>query len=270
MNLAELKRRLSADRQAGFTPFLIVGTAGTVDTGAIDDLDGLARLAKRDGVWFHIDGAFGALGVLSPDLKPLLAGIERADSIALDFHKSAQVQYDAGLALVRDAATLKATFSSPAAYLAREVRGIAAGHPWPVDLGPDLSRGFRALKVWMTLKVYGTERLGEMIRSRCELAKRLAQRIENESELELLAPVTLNVVCFRFAAGGIDLDELNREIVADLQEGGVAVPSTTRLAGRLAIRAALINHRIEWNDLEALVDGVLAIGRRRVARQTSA
>ena len=161
MNLAELEARLSADRQTGLTPFLVVGTAGTVDTGAIDDLDGLARLARREGIWFHVDGAFGALGVLSPELKPMLSGIERADFIALDFHKSAQVQYDAGLALVRDRATLTATFASPAAYLAREERGIAAGHPWPVDFGPDLSRGFRALKVWMTLKTYGTERLGE-------------------------------------------------------------------------------------------------------------
>ena len=146
--------------------------------GAIDDLDGLARLARREGIWFHVDGAFGALGVLSPELKPMLSGIERADFIALDFHKSAQVQYDAGLALVRDRATLTATFASPAAYLAREERGIAAGHPWPVDFGPDLSRGFRALKVWMTLKTYGTERLGESIRYRCELARRLAERIE--------------------------------------------------------------------------------------------
>lgn len=268
MEVAALEARLSADREAGLTPFLIVGTAGTVDTGAIDNLDALADLAEREKLWFHIDGAFGALGVLSPELKPLLSGVDRAHSIALDFHKSAQVQYDAGMALVRDKAALMAAFASPAAYLARETRGIAAGHPWPVDFGPDLSRGFRALKIWMTLKTYGTERMGDMIRYRCELASRLARRIETERDLELMAPVALNVVCFRFNDGReTDLDELNREIVADLQEGGIAIPSTTRLDGKLAIRAALINHRIEWCDLEALVDGVLDIGRRRTAAE---
>jgi glutamate/tyrosine decarboxylase-like PLP-dependent enzyme len=265
MDVAALEAQLAADRAAGHVPFLIVGTAGTVDTGAIDNLDVLADLAEREKLWFHIDGAFGALAVLSPDLRPLLSGLERAHSVALDFHKSAQVQYDAGMALVRDKAALMAAFASPAAYLARETRGIAAGHPWPVDFGPDLSRGFRALKVWMTLKTYGTERLGEMIRYRCELARRLAERIEAEPELELMAPVALNIVCFRFNDGReADLDELNREIVADLQESGVAIPSTTRLDGKLAIRAALISHRIEWCDLEALVDGVLDIGRKRM------
>jgi aromatic-L-amino-acid decarboxylase len=264
MDLTILERQFSADRQSGCIPFLIVGTAGTVDTGAIDDLDALARLSRREKIWFHIDGAFGALCVLSPHLKPLVFGIERADSIALDFHKWAQVQYDAGLVLVRDGAAHAATFASPAAYLAREVRGLAAGHPWPVDFGPDLSRGFRALKVWMTLKTYGTERLGEVIEDSCKLARRMARRVETESELELLAPVALNIVCFRFKAGPEhELDLLNREIVADLQENGIAVPSTTVLDGKLAIRAALINHRVSWDDLKALVEGVLSFGRRR-------
>src|SRR5262249_24373402 len=142
---------------AGLTPFLVVGTAGTVDRGAIDDLAGLGRIADREELWFHVDGAFGALCVLSPELKPLVSGIEKADSVALDFHKWGQVQSDAGLVLVRDPVAHAAAFASPAAYLARETRGIAAGHPWPVDFGPDLSRGFRALKVWMTLRAYGTE-----------------------------------------------------------------------------------------------------------------
>jgi len=266
MDLAVLEKQLSANRQAGCIPFLIVGTAGTVDTGAIDDLQGLASVAAREKVWFHVDGAFGALCVLSPDLKPLVSGIERADSIALDFHKWAQVQYDAGLVLVRDRDAHMATFASPATYLARETRGLAAGYPWPVDFGPDLSRGFRALKVWMTLKTYGAERIGKAIQQSCEMAQRLARRVEQESELELLAPVGLNIVCFRFrAAPEHNLDFLNREIVADLQENGAAVPSTTKLDGKLAIRAALINHRIQWDDLEALVEGVLNFGRKRAA-----
>jgi aromatic-L-amino-acid/L-tryptophan decarboxylase len=271
MDLGLLERRISEDRQSGFVPFMIVGTAGSVDTGAIDDLDGLAQLAERVGAWFHVDGAFGALCVLASELKPLVAGIERAHSVALDFHKWAQVQYDAGLIVVRDGAAHMAAFASPAAYLARETRGIAAGHPWPVDFGPDLSRGFRALKVWMTLKTYGTERLGEVIRRSCELAKGLARRVEEEEELELLAPVTLNIVCFRFSApNGIDADALNREITADLQESGIAVPSTTVVNGKLAIRAALINHRIGEADLEMLVKAVLEFGRKRTAYATRA
>jgi aromatic-L-amino-acid decarboxylase len=271
IDTAELAERIAADRRSGLVPFLIVGTAGTVDVGAIDDLDRMAQLAERENIWFHVDGAFGALCALSPKLKPLIFGIERAHSIAFDFHKWAQVQYDAGLILVRDGAAHAATFASPAAYLARELRGIASGHPWPVDFGPDLSRGFRALKVWMTLKAYGSERLGQMVLQSCELAQRLARRIAGERELELLAPVALNIVCFRFRGGeGLDLDTLNREIVADLQEGGIAVPSTTMLAGKLAIRAALINHRTEWQDLEALVDGVLDLGRRRIEAQAPA
>jgi glutamate/tyrosine decarboxylase-like PLP-dependent enzyme len=263
MELALLAKEIAADRRSGHIPFMIVGTAGSVDTGAIDDLDALASLAERERLWFHVDGAFGALCVLSPKLKPLVAGIERAHSVALDFHKWGQVQYDAGLIVVRDGAAHAEAFASPAAYLARETRGIAAGHPWPVDFGPDLSRGFRALKVWMTLKTYGTERLAKVLEHSCGLALRLRDRIVAEPELELLAPVALNIVCFRYrGADSADLNELNRRIVSDLQEDGVAIPSTTVLNGTLAIRAALVNHRIQWRDLEVLIEEVLSRGRR--------
>ncbi len=259
IDLAGLENTIAADRRKGFTPFLVVGTAGTVDTGAIDDLAGLATLAHREKLWLHVDGAYGALAILAPDLAPRLAGLERADSVAFDFHKWGQVPYDAGFILVRDATLHRDTFAAPAAYLRRETRGLAAGSPWPCDFGPDLSRGFRALKTWFTLKVHGTDALGAMISRSCTLARYLASRIEASRELELLAPVGLNIVCFGYRSAAAD--EVNARIVADLHESGIVAPSTTTVGGRLAIRAAIVNHRTGPGDIDALVEATLAFGR---------
>ena len=233
-----------------------------MDTGAIDDLDGLAEIASEQRMWLHVDGAYGALGILAPEIAPRLAGIEAADSLAFDFHKWGQVPYDAGFVLVRDGELHRKAFASPAAYLERETRGLAAGSPWPCDFGPDLSRGFRALKTWFTLKVYGLEALGQTIARTCELARYLEQRVTESDELELLAPVSLNIVCFRYRCP--DADRVNARIVVDLQEAGVCAPSTTRINGELAIRAAITNHRTVRPDIDALVDATLAIGRRPV------
>jgi aromatic-L-amino-acid decarboxylase len=261
MRLDLLQEAIAADRVAGRIPFLVVGTAGTVDCGAIDDLAGAAEIAARERIWFHVDGAFGATAALSPRYRPLLRGIERADSLAFDFHKWAQVPYDAGCVLVRDPGLHIATFAQSLAYLTQEVRGLAGNPPWPRDLGPDLSREFRALKIWMTLKAYGTEAIARVVESGCAVARHLAARIAREPTLELLAPVTLNIVCFRVRAGAADIDALNRDIVADLQEAGIAAPSTTTIDGKLAIRAALFNHRTIAADADALVDGVLQFAR---------
>jgi len=259
IDLQKLEHAIEADRAAGFTPFLVVGTAGTVDTGAIDDLGGLADLARRHGLWFHVDGAFGALAILAPDLAPRLAGIERADSLAFDFHKWAQVPYDAGFVLVRDGALHRQAFASPASYLRRETRGLAAGSDWPCDFGPDLSRGFRAFKTWFTLKVFGLEALGEVVSRTCALARYLEARIAATPELELLAPVELNIVCFRYRAE--DANRLNARIVVELQESGIVAPSTTLLGGRLAIRAAIVNHRTGETEIDELVEHTLTRGR---------
>ncbi len=256
MDLDALQAAVAADRERGLRPFLVIGTAGTVDTGAIDDLAGIADLARREGLWFHVDGAFGALAILAPDLAPLLRGIQRVDSLALDFHKWGQVPYDAGFVLVRDGDLQRRTFAAPAAYLRPADRGLAGGSPWPCDFGPDLSRGFRALKTWFTLQVHGTRRIGAMISHTCRLARYLGARIQVEPELELLAPVTLNIVCFR--RRGPDPDALNLRIVTELQEAGIAAPSTTRLDGQLAIRAAIVNHRTRAGDIDALVAAVLS------------
>src|ERR1019366_8964796 len=146
-----------------------------------------------------------------------------------------------GFILVRDGALHHGTFASPAAYLRRHTRGLAAGSPWPCDFGPDLSRGFRALKTWFTIKAYGTEKLGDMISSSCALAEYMKQRIQGEPALELLAPVALNIVSY-------------------LQESGIAAPSTTTINGCLAIRAAIVNHRTLRTDIDALIDATLAFG----------
>ena len=196
---------------------------------------------------------------MSPEIAPRLAGIGSADSIAFDFHKWGQVPYDAGFLLVRDGEQHRQAFAQPAAYLRREARGLAAGAVWPCDLGPDLSRGFRALKTWFTLKTFGTNRLGAVIARSCALAKYLETRVLAEPRLELLAPVNLNIVCFRYRAA----EEINREIVADIQESGIAAPSSTTLDGRFAIRAAIVNHRTDESDIDALVAAGLEVGGQR-------
>jgi aromatic-L-amino-acid decarboxylase len=261
IDIAALRSQIACDREAGLKPFLVVASAGTVDIGAFDDLAALAALCREEELWFHVDGAFGALGILSPAIAPLLKGIEDADSIALDFHKWGQVPYDAGFLMVRDGERHRQAFAAPAAYLRRETRGLAAGSLWPCDLGPDLSRGFRALKTWFTLKTYGTEKLGAVITRTCALAGYLEARILAEPRLELLAPVNLNIVCFRYRAA--DADKVNGGIVIDIQESGIAAPSTTVLDGQLAIRAAIVNHRTDSGDIDALISAVLEFGGQR-------
>lgn len=264
MDLAALRAAIAADRAAGLEPFIVIGTAGTVDTGAIDDLDGIADIAAREGLWFHVDGAFGALAMLSSALRSSLRGLERADSLAFDFHKWAQVPYDAGCILVRAPGRQAAAFAQSLAYLSREDRGLAGNAPWFCDLGPDLSRGFRALKVWMTLGTYGTDRMGLMVDECCAVARHLARRVDAEPLLERLAPVGLNIVCFRVRVPGVDLDWLNGELVKDLHESGVAAPSTTTVAGVRAIRAAIVNHRTVAADADAMIDALLRLLAERL------
>ena len=255
IDVIKLRQAIRADRAAGHQPFLIIASAGTVDTGAIDDLNAIASLCQDEGLWFHLDGAFGALAKLSPELAPRLAGIEAADSIAFDFHKWGQVPYDAGFLLVRDATQHLDAFSSPAAYLRRETRGMAAGACWPCDLGPDLSRGFRALKTWFTLKTFGLAQIGATIARSCELARYLEARISAEPRLELLAPAQLNIVCYRYKAA--DSDRFNADLAIAIQQSGTAAPSTTTINGHLAIRACITNHRTQPSDIDALIRATL-------------
>ena len=258
MDCVALQAAIAADRAAGLLPFFVTATAGSVDVGAVDPLAQIGAIAAREQLWFHVDGAFGALAMLSPTLAPKLAGIELADSIAFDFHKWAQVPYDAGYILVRDSALHYQTFASPAAYLQRDTRGLAGGSPWPCDFGPDLSRGFRALKTWFTISVYGARQLGEMIATTCQLARDFAAQIDQQPQLERMAPVALNIVCFRYRS--VDADQVNRRIVIALHESGVAAPSTTSVNGQLVIRVAIVNHRTDADDLQRLLQAIVELG----------
>ncbi|WP_119422379.1 pyridoxal phosphate-dependent decarboxylase family protein [Desertibaculum subflavum] len=264
IRLDRLDAAIAADRRAGLRPFLLVGTAGTVNTGAVDDLERLAGIAVRHQLWFHVDGAFGALAALSPRLRSRLAGIEHADSIAFDFHKWAHVPYDAGFLLVRDPDAHKRTFANPAAYLARAPEGLAAGETWPCDLGPDLSRGFRALKVWFTFQTFGADHIGAAIEHCCAVAQHLERRLRGSALFELAAPVGLNIVCWR-VHGAAD-DGIHQAIAMELQKQGIAVPSLTTLDGRPALRAAIVNHRTDKRHIDAFVEAMSALAERKLRK----
>ena len=269
MDTSALERMIAADKVAGRQPFLVSATAGTVNTGAIDNLDAIADVCREHSLWMHVDGAFGALAILAPDYKRSLSAIARADSVAFDFHKWLHVPYDAGCVLIKDEVAHRKSFSARREYLAALQRGLAGGDPWYCEYGPELSRGFRALKVWFTIEAYGVDRFANVIERNCEQARYLGQVVRAADYLELLSEVTLNIVCFRFTARGLmeeDLDELNAEIVADLQLQGIAAPSTTRIRGRLAIRVALSNHRTQIEDLDTLAAEVCRLGKAAICR----
>jgi glutamate/tyrosine decarboxylase-like PLP-dependent enzyme len=267
VDVAAMERMIAEDRAAGHRPFCIIGTAGTVQTGASDDLGALADVAAREGLWFHVDGAFGAMAKLAqvPAAQAAVRGMERADSLAFDLHKWGYLPFDVAVVLTREDRQLVETFSMQAAYLASESRGIIAqmGIHF-ADRGIELTRSFKALKAWMMMRAHGTDLLGAHIARNIAQAAYLAQLVREAPELELLAPVPLNIVNFRFVAPGrsdAELDALNREILVRLQEDGIAVPSGTTVRGRFAIRVAITNHRSGDEDFDALVAGVMGIGR---------
>jgi glutamate/tyrosine decarboxylase-like PLP-dependent enzyme len=273
MVVPELRRMIRSDRESGAEPFCVVGTAGTVNTGAIDDLEALAAICAEERLWLHVDGAFGALIMLSDRLRPRIAGAERADSIAFDFHKWMHAPYDAGCLLVRDGDAHRRAFGVTAAYLRRARRGLAGGGDWPCDFGPELSKGFRALKVWLAWKEAGSEAFARSIEANCEQAEHLADRLRREPDVVVVNRSVLSVVCFRFHRDGWDeaaLDALNEDVAADLQESGVAVPSTTRLRGRSVIRVNVTNHRTRREDLDLFVRAACEAARARFALPSTA
>jgi glutamate/tyrosine decarboxylase-like PLP-dependent enzyme len=265
IDLAALTRAIAEDRAAGRKPIAVVGNAGTVNTGAIDDLTALADLAAREQLWFHVDGAFGALAAISDQLRPLVAGMERADSVAFDLHKWLYMPYDVGCVLVRSREAHRRPFATHASYLAREARGAAPNDHDPGSLGPELSREFRGLKVWMLLQEHGLAAYARLLEQNVAQARYAAGLIHRHAELELMAPVPLNVVCLRYLGSrpgdGEALDRVNRELLIRIQERGIAVPSGTMLGGRFAIRLAITNHRTRRDDLDLFLDQVVALGR---------
>lgn len=258
MNVAELRAAIREDRAAGYRPVCVVATAGTVNTGATDDLSAIADLCTEEQIWFHVDGAFGALAYWSESLRPALRGMERADSLAFDLHKWGYMPYEVGCVLVRDGEKHRAAFATGASYLTAMDRGPAAGGLRFTERGFELTRGFKALKVWMSLKAQGVDAITRLIEQNVEQVRYLAALIEASPELELAAEVPLNVVCFRYRGAS---DEQNKEILVRLQERGIAVPSGTTLQGRFALRVANVNHRSRREDFDVLVTAVVEIGR---------
>src|SRR5207237_2843059 len=214
-------------------------------------------------LWFHVDGAFGALAAIAPPLRHLVAGLEQADSVAFDLHKWMYLPYEVGCTLVRDQAAHRATFTVNPAYLASFDRGIAAGGFPFAERGVQLSRGFRALKVWMSFKTHGLNAFAQLIEQNVLQAHYLAGLVTKHPRLELLAPAPLNVVCFRFTVPGATeqrLNEINKEILLRIQESGLAIPSHTMLEGKFAIRAAVTNHRRRREDFDLLARAVVETG----------
>ena len=273
LDLGALRAAVAADRRAGFQPLCAIGNAGTVNAGATDDLEGLAEICAAEDLWLHVDGAFGALAWLCPELRPQLAGLQRADSLAFDLHKWMYLPFEVGCIFTRSEAEQFATFQVDSEYLQPAARGTRSGRTrWHSDYGPQLTRGFRALKVWLSLKEHGVDRYARIIRQNVEQARYLARRVEAEPRLELVGPVPLNVVCFRYRRSGLDLEQLNAlnaELLADLQEGGRVVVSHTVLDGRFVLRAAITNHRSRRDDFDVLVDEVLRLGEAASAPRAS-
>ena len=269
MDVRHLNELLKEDKEAGHIPFCVVANVGTVNTAAIDPLEEIFLTCMRYNTWFHIDGAFGALVKLLPEYQKQLACISLADSIAFDLHKWMHIPYDAGVVLVKDASKHRRSFALQPDYISHHERGIAAGPELASNFGFDLSRGFKALKVWMTLKEHGLDKFRRLIRQNLRQAKYLEHLIQQQDNLELMAPVSMNIVCFRYKPGKItdeQLNELNKEILMRLQEEGIAAPSGTRLNGNECIRAAIVNHRSKQKDFDILVREVLRIGKA-IAKQ---
>ncbi len=265
VDVAALATAIAADRAAGLIPACVIGNGGTINTGAVDDLGALAELCEREDLWFHVDGAIGAVAAIAPRFGHYLAGIERADSVALDLHKWLHVPFEAGCALVRDRSQQRAAFALTPEYLERTSRGLASGPLWFSEFGPQLSRGFRALKVWLSFKEHGLDKFGRLIDQNIDQAQELARLVAARPGFELMAPVKLNIVCFRYRPRHLPEDRwnaFNEELLIRLHESGIAAPSYTTLGGRYCLRAALCNHRTQPNDLVMLVDAVADIAAK--------
>ena len=265
-----LERMIEADRAAGARPFCVIGNAATINTGAVDDLDAIASVSARQGLWFHVDGAIGALLALAPQHRHLVRGMERADSVTLDLHKWLHIPFEAACVLVRDRKAHRDAFALTPEYLERAARGLASGNLWFSEYGLQLSRGFKALKVWMSIKEHGLDKFGRLIDQNIAQAHELEALLRVESGFELMAPVATNTVCFRYNPGGLadaELNAFNEELLIRLHESGVAAPSYTTLQGRYCLRAAIVNHRTVSDDLAVMVRELTRIAGRMRAGQ---
>lgn len=262
LDMAELERAIAEDKAAGLVPLAVVGTAGSVNLGNYDNLNHLADLCEAQGIWLHVDAAFGFWSLLADaPWRDLAAGIGRAQSIATDFHKWLSVPYDCGACLISDRTLHRDTFTSRPAYLAQQDQGLAGGDLWFCDYGIELSRGFKALKVWTVLQSAGTDALGQYISDNCKQAALMAELAEASQHLELARPVISNVCCFFVNQGDPD------QIAAKLQLSGEAVFSTTVVDGRSCLRAAIVNHRTTDADIRHAIAAVEREASMRIAAE---
>ena len=264
LDVEALARMVRRDRREGRTPFMVSANAGATNTGAIDPLDAIADLCEREGLWFHVDAAYGGFAVLDEGARRSLKGIERADSVVLDPHKWLFQPYETGCLMVRDPAVLRDAFRIMPEYL--QDTDMSLEHVNFADRGLQLSRSFRALRVWMSVQMLGVEEFRVVIGRALELARRAETYIRQSTRLELLSPASLGVVCYRFRPSGVDrstLDALNREIQEEIVESGFAMVSSTRLQGDYALRLCILNYRSTWEDVRATLQRVEQIGQRR-------
>jgi len=262
MDVAALEAAIAEDRASGWKPVCVVATAGTTNTGAIDDVPAIAGICRAQDLWLHVDGCIGALLKIAPANHARVEGIEQADSLSLDPHKWMHVPFEVGCALVKDAGLHRDSLALHHAYLEEKPRGIGAGE-FLADYSFELSRSLKALKVWMALKENGVAKFGRLIDQNIAQAQYLTALVEAEPRLALMAPTTINIVCFRHVVPGADearLAALNTEIMLRLQEQGIAAPSDTTIHGRHCIRVAITNHRTRREDLDLLIREVLRLG----------
>ena len=270
IRMDHLERAVTEDRRNGLRPSIVVGTAGTVNTGAIDPLGELADFCARESLWFHVDGAYGAMAAISPRLAPLFSGMEMADSIAADPHKWLYVPYEAGATLVRGRGRLADAFRKFPEYLASDRESPFPGPAWFAERGAELSRGFKALKVWMGLKTHGRKAYASAIENDVRLANFLADEVDRRPDFERLAETVLSIANFRYRPAGRplsdeDLDRVNRKIINRLVADGSFFLAPTVLKGRTALRVAIVNFRTRESDLTFLLDEAERIGKELLA-----
>lgn len=248
-------------RKLAGRPAILIASAGEVNAGRFDPIERMAQLAEAHNAWLHVDGAFGLFARLSPETADLAAGVERADSITVDGHKWLNVPYDCGFAFVRDPVAMGKAFRYTASYLP----GPDDPRPTPGSIGPESSRRARSLAVWATLQAYGRSGYRALVERHLALARRMAGRVDEAPDLERLAEVPLNIVCFRYNPGGLGEDELNalnRALGEAILADGRVYAGTTVEAGRVALRPALVNWRTREADVDLFVEVVRELGGR--------
>jgi glutamate/tyrosine decarboxylase-like PLP-dependent enzyme len=262
--------KITADLKSGYEPFCVVANAGTVNTGAVDDFLQIREVANDHGLWMHVDGSYGAFAILAPSARALFSGIELADSVALDPHKWLYLPVDAGCIIYRQPELAPAAFALDAEYT--RILGEGAEESFAFwDYGPELSRRFRALKVWMLLKGVGLSDLGAAIENNLACARHLESLVQESDDFEMLAPVELSIFCFRYLSPQLrnaplrEINEFNEQLLIALQRDGSSYLSNAMIKGRFALRGCVLNYRTTLADMERLLDDLRRVAGTLVA-----